>query len=453
MRKQPTMDLDREVTDFADDDTRKNPIHIQLRSYDGPLSEEQLGRVVARSRDFFHTFVTTTLRRRYRRLVPIYLVDDWVVNALGVFVERGGRRLPGIRHEESPLGSRRVQEGQIRFHGAVEGLEPLLEMFAGLSRVEAMLGGAQILMCGSGLKSLKSLCEGLAAGSHHVEAIGRVCAEIEALVSRATETLLKDPAVADAVDETFCDYLGSELDAVLQAAQRAAATPPPAVPGTGFGPGRWSGVLFGNIPALNITGPAILVAPRAVTRWVREFGRLDWMLHELNPDGMDTWFGVHEPEHFTAAVGLSNVVQHELTHAMVALPNDPVEGFEALFEARWSFYQRAPGFEEGLCDATAAIATTVTLLKARFGITGRKMPRLHEGRYAQAWDQCFPAIAETYAAYSGPDTDTWLQAWHNNNRDFGAFSGLVKLYSTNFSGSDWDKTFDEFKAGRISTGR
>ena len=35
----------------------------------------------------------------------------------------------------------------------------------------------------------------------------------------------------------------------------------------------------------------------------------------------------------------------------------------------------------------------------------------------------------------------------------GAFSGLVNINSTNFSGIDWDKTFREFEAGRISTGR
>ena len=81
------------------------------------------------------------------------------------------------------------------------------------------------------------------------------------------------------------------------------------------------------------------------------------------------------------------------------------------------------------------------------------MPKLNARRYSAAWNQYFPAIAETYANYHGKATDTWLQAWNNNNRDFGAFSGLVKLYSTNFSGIDWDKTFREFEAGRISTGR
>jgi len=50
--KQPAVDCDRAVSDCADEETHKNPIHIQLMSYEGPLSAEQLKRVMARSRAF-----------------------------------------------------------------------------------------------------------------------------------------------------------------------------------------------------------------------------------------------------------------------------------------------------------------------------------------------------------------------------------------------------------------
>lgn len=453
MPNQPNMDRDRAVTDFTDDETHKNPIHIQLRSYDGPLNTEQLKRVVARSRDFFHTFVGTTLRRRYRRAVPIYLVDDWVVKALGVFMQRGGRRVPGIGPQDELFELRSAPDGQVHFHGNVGELETLLEMFDALGRLESLAGGAQLLRTSAMLEELTTLCDELAAGSEEVDKIGRVCGEIGDLIRCATATLVAEPSLRQAVDEGFAEQVARAFGAVFSAARRAAAIPPPPVPGTGFGPGRSSGVLFGKIPALDIFGPAILIAPAAVTRWARSFRSLDDVTRDLRHDSSDTWLGVSEPELRAIAVALGNVVQHELTHAMVALPNDAVEDFDLLFRARWSFYDRAPEFEEGLCDATAAVATTVMLLKARFGIVGRSMPRLNAQRYATAWDQFFPAIAETYDAYYGKATNTWLQAWENNNRDFGAFSGLVKLYSTNFSGIDWDKTFSEFEAGRISTGR
>ncbi|MGB5831485.1 MAG: hypothetical protein WBG92_05775, partial [Thiohalocapsa sp.] len=172
-----------------------------------------------------------------------------------------------------------------------------------------------------------------------------------------------------------------------------------------------------------------LIAPLAVTAWATGFPGLDRITRDLQPDASETWLGVRKPELRAIAVAIGNVVQHELTHAMVALPNDAVEDFDVLFRSRWSFYERAPQFEEGLCDATAALATTVMLLKARFGIVGRSMPNLNARRYSTAWDDFFPFSAQTYAAYHGAATDTWLQAWENNNRDFGAFSGLVKLYS------------------------
>lgn len=453
MPKQPEMDRDRAVTDFTDDETHKNPIYIQLRSYDGPLNAEQLKRVVACSRDFFHTFIGTTLRRRYRRAVPIYLVDDWVVKALGVFMHRGGRRVPGIGPRDELFEPAPVPDGQVHFHGNVGELESLLAMFDALGRLKSLAGGAQLLRTGALLGELTILCDELAAGSEEVDKIGRVCGDLDELIRRATATLVAEPSLRQAVDVGFAEQVARALEAVLSAARRAAAMPPPSVPGTGFGPGRSSGVLFGTIPALNITGPAILVAPAAITRWASRFVWLDHVTRDLPDDASDTWLGVSEPNLRAIAVALGNVVQHELTHAMVALPNDAVEDFDVLFRDRWSFYDRAPEFEEGLCDATAAVATTVMLLKARFSIVGRSMPRLNARRYADAWRQFFPAIRETYADYYGKATDTWLQAWENNNRDFGAFSGLVKLYSTNFAGIDWDKTFIEFEAGRISTGR
>lgn len=49
------------------------------------------------------------------------------------------------------------------------------------------------------------------------------------------------------------------------------------------------------------------------------------------------------------------------------------QDFEILFRRdRRSFYDRAREFEEGLCDATAAIAITVMFLNALCGIVGEE---------------------------------------------------------------------------------
>ncbi|MGB5832937.1 MAG: hypothetical protein WBG92_13235, partial [Thiohalocapsa sp.] len=154
MRNGSPMDPDRAITDYTEDETHKNPIHIQQRSYGGPLDAEQLKRVVARARDFFHTFVGTTLRRRYRRAVPIYLVDDWVVKALGVFMERGGRRVPGIGPRDDPFEPPSRRDAQVHFHADIEGLESLLELFDALGKLESLVGGAQLLRTGAMLDDL-----------------------------------------------------------------------------------------------------------------------------------------------------------------------------------------------------------------------------------------------------------------------------------------------------------
>ena len=435
-----------EVTEFTEDKSKRNPIRPHLRMYSGTLPKELLAPVVACGRDFFHSFIAATLRRRYRRVVPIHLVDDWVVEALGVFMARGRRVLPGEQ------GDVRFSAGELDLSAEVTGLEALLALFDRLRELQALVRGVRILRVAEPMAELTALCHAVAGRRGDLDQLEQVAGQIAELVQRAAHQLGRDLFLRPHIDHEFVEQLVEGVGAVVVAAKRAADAPDPEVPGTGFGAGRSSGVLFGSIPALQIEGPAILLAPGNITRWADRFAGLHDITGDIYGDDMEAWFGVSDPRHRAAAVGLVNVVQHELTHAMVALPNDAVQDTDELFRARWSLYGRQPGFEEGLCDATAAVATGVGLLKAQFGISGRGLPRLHQGKYEEAWNEIFPALAETYADYHGRETDTWLQAWENNKRDFGAFSGLVKLFATNFSGIDWDQTFRDFEDGRISTG-
>lgn len=444
-----------DVISHTEDEKLKNPIRTRLRMYAGPVPAELLVPVVTRGRDFFHLFIAATLKRKYRRVVPIHLVDDWVVDALGVFMERGRRVLPGWQVDELLPQDDRPRPPPIpslRMSAEVVGLEPLLALFERLKVLRDLVSGARLLRIAEPMGELTDLCHQVAGRRADLARLEEVAQQLAELVRRAGSTLDRDLFMRPHIDHHFAQELIRAIGEVVRAAQKANAAPEPAVPGTGFGRGRSSGLLFGSIPALQIEGPAILLAPNAITQWANGFKGLHEITEHIGADGMETWFGVVDREHRAAAVGLANVVQHELTHAMVALPNDPVEDVDQLFRRRWSLYEQQPSFEEGLCDATAAVATGVALLKAQFGINGRDLPRLHVGRYEKNWDRIFPAIRATYAAYHGAATDTWLQAWENNNRDFGAFSGAAKLYATNFSGNDWNRTFDEFRAGRISTG-
>jgi hypothetical protein len=355
---------DADITDYQDEDARKNAIQMRLTTYEGPLRQDLLIPVVVRARDFFHTFVGTTLHRRYRRAVPIYLVDDWIVNALGVFVHRAGRKIPTLRNEPVTGGDNRPNVAPLTFDAEVEGLSPLLEAFQVLASVKDMLGGPQLLRTDPLVEELSWLCHELAKGCCHLEHLERLCGRTNELIEGARGALSADIFLREWVNDEFAEDLSIAFDYLLSDAERLCNTPSPPVPGTGFGLGRSSGVLFGNISPLNITAPAILVAPQAICNWANRFPRLRDVAGEISPDSMETWFGVHAPEDRAPAIALMNVIQHELMHAMVALPNDPVDDSLQLFRERWHFYDQGPGFEEGLCDATAAIATTLALVKA-----------------------------------------------------------------------------------------
>lgn len=62
----------------------KNPIRVRLDVDLPTLPVDVLTGMVSKGRDFFHSFISQTIRRRYQR-PPIYLVDSWVIDALGLF--------------------------------------------------------------------------------------------------------------------------------------------------------------------------------------------------------------------------------------------------------------------------------------------------------------------------------------------------------------------------------
>lgn len=445
--RQPWEEEDREpeVTRVRDEAINKNAIRNRMRMDHTELAPDRLSGIVSVGRDFFHTFINGTLGRRYKR-PPIYLVDGWVIGALGAFMDRGRRSLPGSR------ASQQVR-GELELGAPLVGLSPALSLFQALHQVQGLLQRVSLLKIDGATHRLEDLCLKLAIGDGDVNELAYEVQQLVELVDRAVAALRRDLLVGPHVNNDLQPLLRDAVDTMMRSASAVLSAPLPNIPGTGFTGRRPSGVLFGSIPELDIEGPAILLAPASITAWSRQFDELRRVGERLAPASMELWFGVRQAHQLPAALALVNVLHHEMTHGMVSLPTDPVQDEYELFAERWRFYDQHPNFEEGFCDATAAVCTGVTLLKALHDIKGRDLPRLNTGRYSNDWDQVARALTPLWADYYGEATSTWLQAWDGNKRDFKAFSGVISLYATNFGGLDWMRTFTAFQQGQISTGR
>jgi hypothetical protein len=438
-------DGQREVTRIRDEATSKNPVRNRVRVDRIDLPPDLLAGVVASARDWFHTFAHATLGRRYKR-PPIYLVDSMVMRALGAFAYGVPRRLPSALD---------LDGGDLRLDPSapIGELRPALELCRALERVQGLLGGARILDIAEAGEYLEDRVLSVLEGKAGSEGLTRELRQMVNLVGMATEALREDLVIGPHVNDRFVDELHDSVESLARWASEVGEAPAPALPGTGFAPERNGGLLFGSIPELDIQGPAILLAPARILRWAEGFEDLRALCDGIPADSMESWFGVRRRGHRLGAVALAFVLYHEMTHAMLALPTDPVEDPTRMFLERWHFYDEHPEFEEGLCEATAVTATGVTLLKAMFGIRGRDLPRLVGSKYEGAWHDVSRWLRPAWQDYHPQGTSIWLDALAGNKFDFKAFSAVTGLYATNFGGFDWMQTFRAFQGGRIVTGR
>lgn len=433
---------DETVVGVREEGTSKNPIRLRLRTDRESADPDRLTGMVACGRDFFHSFVSQTVRRRYRR-PPIYLVDSWLTEALGVFMMRGGAVPPDA--ETMRPGADAAPQ--------IQGFGPVIRLFEAVEAVEDQLRGAQLLRLGEVSGDLQATAMRLLTDPAALDVLSRQCGAVDDLVRRAVGVLEGDLLLRPHTSRPYLDELARRLAALMDAASRVAKTQPMPIPGLSFEPGRGSGVLFGSIDELDIAGPAVLLAPRRIREWAEGDLRRHLRPRDIPPQGRAEWFGAKSDDDLLFAIGLSNVVQHELTHALLALPNDPVQDIGEMSEQRWDFYRRNAKFEEGLANFTAAICTAVSLMKARFEIRGVGLPPLHRGRYASALPDYERLMKATYEGYHAASTDVFFHAWRENKLDYGAFSGLVKMFATNFGGLNWHETYKGLQNGQIQTGR
>lgn len=447
-----TQSDENESVSIQADESGKNPIRVILRDYQGPISREHLVSIVASSRDYFHTFVSMTLRRRYRRLVPIYLVDEWVIRALGIFMAKGRRRVPG-KAKEKPQADAMIV-GDLDMSAEIRGIGPWIEFFRVIHDFDELLGQARIIKFLDLPEKIRETAIAALNDSLKRQELKDLISKAAKVVAKVGRRLRTSKIVNEYLDESFVESVHETANYLLTLLERlpTGADPSqlPEIPGISFDEQRSSGVLFGSIPSLDIFGPALLLSPTAILKWSK--GR-DIAIQNRNLHGFERWFGVSGFANAAVAVAVSDVVLHELTHAMIALPNDPVQKPSELFDAHWSHYSRTPGFEEGFCNALAVIATGIMLLKAERDIKGKELPQLERGENAALWKRIFPSLQWLYQNYYGKETNDWLNAWTKNKYDFGAFAGLVKMYSTNISDMNWDATYAAMQQGVISTTR
>lgn len=438
----------------SNDESTKNPIRVVLRDYQGPISREALVAIVASSRKSFHAFVGMTLKRRYSRQVPIYLVDDWVIKALGVFMSRGRRRLPSQNPSQVTRGT--VKPGTFDFSDEIEGIGPWIRFFKALQSFDELLAQAQIIDLSEFRLRIRELSISALNDPNKRFALNARIQKAARIVAQVAHRLETSRIVSRYLNREFVEKVDSATRNLLEQLTKLpdGSNPEdfPEIPGISFDENRHSGILFGSIPDLEIEGPAILLSPATIIRWSQGRTAADLSGSRYWP-GLGDWFGISNPDHAVAAVAISDVVHHELTHAMIALPYDPVQQPSELFEEHWEHYRKMPGFEEGLCNALAVLATGILVFKAVNGVKGPELPKLDHPRHAPTWERIFRSMRWLFEHYYGEETDHWLNALKTNKNDFGAFAGLVKMYSTNISGMDWDATYAAMQQGVIATTR
>ncbi len=409
-----------------DEGASNNPIRHRMQIDRLPIAIDDLTEIVAKARQNFHSYIGHTVRRRYKRL-PIYLVDQWVTDALGFFT-RSDLHFPGKR--------------PTRF-------AHVAKLFAALHAVLDLLAGARLLELTSEAEAIeRSAIRGL-EDSRHFDELRANLRQAREVIFAAHAALVREEAVQPHVAEGYFRAFDGACDELWRATEAYRQEGPPVVSGVSFDPRRPGGLLLQSIPELDIEGPAVVIAPARVLDWAKDMPPPP--LERSEEEVLQRWLGVRRRERVPGAVALANVLQHELTHAMVALPNDATEDEKSIAGVQNELYRRRPDFEEGMANFVAGLVTMHALMKARLRVRGNDVVPLSTRRYPEAFEALEPVLRWTYAEYHREETDHWFHAWEANGRDFKAFGGLLAMFATHPGANDWERTRQELATGVITT--
>jgi hypothetical protein len=291
---------DRPIT--REEGLSKNPIRDRMLLDEPTVSRDELHEIVARARDFFHSFLGQTIHRSYKR-PPIYLVDDWVTTALGYFTvvmssvevdESGGPRAevtPGAQERGSAFaGVYQLFTALREYRGALRGLSVIRNDLLDQSVIE----GCYV--------ALAERAAGLAAadGASHLAAT--LASGVED--ARAVEALLaQNLRLHDRTNSEFFREFETRTDELKSAVARFLRSPSPEIYGVSFGSERFGGLLLEDIPELDIQAPAIVLAPRRIALWAESMP-----LPRLPKLDAAHWYGARKPESLGFAIALANVL-------------------------------------------------------------------------------------------------------------------------------------------------
>lgn len=410
-------------------------IHDRLFTTQPPVPRAQLTEVVQAACQTFHRVVGASLGVKYQR-APVYLVDDWVTDALGLFSKKSRvHRLEQIGPDDV-LGVREVV-----------GFGPIVALFDALGRVEALLGQGRLLALDDFVGALSSACLALVAREATADHALGLLSDLRFTLRHVFELLKQDSLASAHLNGGYVAELEGAAEALAQAIERCEGIELGSIPGVSFEEGRRSGLLLANIPELRIEGPAILVAPGRIAEWTADWPEFPSLgsAHDRErwPDGAGGWR--RETDAFLVALG--NVVQHELTHAMIRLASVPAPRRADVAGEQNRLYEVAMPIEEGLANFVAHVCT-VSALAAR-----EATPKGFGGGFGSYARELSLAANRLHEKYYEDATESYLTAWREHDHDLIAFSSYVKLFATNTRIVDWEHTFGQLHRGEIVTGR
>lgn len=426
---------ERDGSVVRDEGLSKNPIRNHMSVGIPSLRPDDLTEIVARARDQFHSFISQTVRRRYKR-PPIYLVDRWVTDAFGFFtqadvnIRSAGGASPGPRPPGVP--------GKF---------EAVARLFDSLQRFLSTVDGLSVLQVRERQEHLSALSHALLGDLSGAREACRVVHGFRHDAFAVQSVIGRDPTLSPQLNGEFFAALDQRSDELIGAIERFARAERPVIAGISFEPGRHGGVLLESIPELDIEGPAIVISPSRISEWAASMP-LEWT--PRFSEASRTSLGARRPEHVGLAMAIGNVVQHEMTHAMLRLANDVPQEVDQSASQN-ALYRRRPEIEEGIANSVAALTMSMAVLKTAGNIIGPRLLDLTSKRHGRAFQDIAPLVRWSFANYHRAASEEYLHAFEDNARNFKAFGGLLAMFATDHASIDWDATYEALTHGVIST--
>lgn len=424
-----------------------NPIVSYLRNdreeVEKYYTEYNLSKVVESANGHFHKYLKSLLMNQHQSL-SIYLVDDAVIDALGLFQSDGKipvhapdvvRHLPPHSGEDDQLKS--VFEASIRLRSAADRVCRITKLFGAIN-VTAELSllqktvGALYKRC----KRVKSRRQGLEKFSSEElgsegelrEKLYKIVDELERIFANGFSLLHGRNGLLPSqyIDDNLLNKkILPILEEIRLACREWRCMNYSTAAILGIDTDRsLGGVLLADLPIdkdTTIEAPAVLIAPRAIIDWAKGWIKLPISLSDKQRNDF----------------AIENVVAHELTHAMLTLSKKNPSPQEAA--AKWKLYSDIPGLEEGMANFVAALISMDSDVV--------KKTKYRNGDYPKALKEL---ALLTYKGYHDEETDLFMDNWEKRNYDLHALAHIFWVFSVDIERYDWKQFLIDLRAGSVN---